>query len=386
MKFFRLIIKNLFRHRLRTALTILGIAIAVMAFDLMRTVVSAWNSGVEASSATRLVTVQSVSFIYPLPLSYRSRVEHIPGVRTVSFANWFGGTYIDKNQFFARFAVEPETFFRIYPEYLLTKEELENFVKERNACIIGAKIARQYNLKIGDIMPIEGDIYPGSWEFRVTGIYHGRDKNTDETAMMFNWNYLNESVRQRQPGRENQVGWYIVEITNAADRARISTAIDDMFANSSAETKTQTEKEFQQSFVSMSGAILTAINIISFIIIGVILLILSNTMVMTARERTKEYAVLKTLGFSAGHLTALIAGEALLISCIGGALGLAITFPICTGIEQNLPANWFPVFNVEPITVIFAVTTAIIAGLAAAMFPIVRVRHMSIVDGLRQVG
>jgi putative ABC transport system permease protein len=374
------------RHKLRTILTILGIAIAVMAFNLMRTVISAWNAGVEASAANRLVTVQKVSFIYPLPLSYRDQISKIPGIKKISFASWFSGVYIDKNQFFARFAVEPETFFEVYPEYIISDDVRAKFIKQRNACILGVKTAKQYNLKIGDIMTIEGDIYPGKWQMEVVGFYHGNNETVDETAMVFNWNYLNEQIKQTQPRRANYVGWYIIDIENPANRASISLAIDNLFANSAAETKTQSEKEFQQSFVSMSGAIITAIDFVSYVIIGIILLILSNTMVMTARERIREYAVLKTLGFSSLHIFGLIGGESLAISCIGGAAGLAITFPICRGIYHSLPSGWFPVFNIEPITIVFAVLTAIMAGVVSSVFPIYRALNMKIVDGLRQIG
>ncbi|HLA99885.1 MAG TPA: ABC transporter permease, partial [Bacteroidota bacterium] len=227
---------------------------------------------------------------------------------------------------------------------------------------------------------------PGHWEMKVVGVYHGRDKGTDELQMLFNWNYLDQSLLQTQPARAGQVGWYIVDIDNPDDRARISVAIDTLFANSPAETKTQTEKEFQQSFVSMSSAILTAINMVSIVIIGIILLVLSNTMIMTARERFREYAVLKTIGFSGWYLAGLIGGESLLIACLGAALGVGLTFPVSNVIEQGLPAGWFPVFNIEPLTLALAVGSAITAGLVAALVPVVRTLRMKIVDGLRQVG
>jgi len=381
----RLIYKNLLRHKLRTLLTIMGITIAVLAFGLMQTVVSAWNAGVAASAANRLVVVHSVSFIFPLPLSYRARIEKIPGVRTVSWANWFSGVYIDEKQFFARMAVDPDHYFDVFPEFIVSDEALAEFKRQRNAAIIGAKIAKDYNLKPGDIMPMEGDIYPGHWEMKVVGIYHGRDEGTDESQMLFNWNYLDQSLLATQPARAGRVGWYVVDIDNPDDRARISAAIDDLFANSPAETKTQTEKEFQQSFVSMSSAILTAINLVSIVIIGIILLVLSNTMIMTARERFREYAVLKTIGFSGAHLVGLIGGESLLIACVGAAAGVAITFPISNVIEKGLPSGWFPVFNVEPVTLLLAVGSAILAGVVAAAVPVIRSLRMSIVDGLRQV-
>ncbi len=381
-----LIQKNLLRHKLRSLLTILGITIAVLAFGLMQTVVSAWNAGVAASASDRLIVVHSVSFIYPLPLSYKARIEKLPGVETVSWANWFSGIYIDETNFFARLAVDPATIFKVYPEFIVDDAAVAELAKQRNGAIIGRSIAEKYNLKVGDIMPIEGDIYPGHWEMKVVGIYRGRDKGTDETQMLFNWEYLDQTMLQTQPARAGRVGWYIVDIRDASDRARISSEIDALFANSPAETKTQSEKEFQQSFVSMSSAILTAINLVSVVIIGIILLVLSNTMIMTARERFREFAVLKTLGFSTFHLAGLIGGESMVIAGIGSAIGVALTFPIAAGVEQGLPSGWFPVFNVEPRTLVYAVAAAFVAGVVAAAVPVARTVRMKIVDGLRQVG
>ncbi len=385
MHILKLVIKNMLRHRLRSMLTIFGIAVAVMAFGLMRTIVTAWNSGVAASAVNRLITVHSVSFIFPLPLSYNERIAQIPGVKKVSYANWFQGIYIDRNQFFARMAVDPETIWDVYPEYILSEAEKEAMKRVRNGCILGRKIAEQYKLKVGDLMTLDGDIYPGRWEMQVVGIYKGKDQTTDETQMFFNWKYLDEEVKVRQPGREGYVGWYIVQIDDPNDRTTIAGAIDNLFANSPAETKTQTEKEFQQSFVSMSGAILTAINVVSFVIIGIILLVLTNTMVMTARERVREYAVLRTLGFTTFHIAGLIGGEAMFIACLGGGIGLAITFPIIIGVEKGIPSGWFPIFKLETITIMLAVSTAILAGITASAFPVIRAVRTKIVDGLRQI-
>jgi len=386
MHILKLTYKNVLRHKLRSLLTIAGIAIAVMAFGLMRTVVTAWYSGVEASAANRLVTVHSVSFIFPLPLSYKNRIEQIPGVKKVSYANWFQGVYIDKNQFFARLAVDPETVWDVFPELIVSDAVKEALKQTRNGCVIGQKLVTQYHLNVGDIMNVEGDIYPGQWQFKVVGVYEKRDETVDDSQMMFNWHYLDEQLHETAPSRASHVGWYIVAINDPNQRADISKSIDNLFANSPAETKTQTEKEFQQSFVSMSGAIITAINVVSFVIIGIILLVLSNTMVMTARERIREYAVMKTLGFSRGHLSGMIAGEALFISCIGGLIGLGVTFPLAAAIHKGLPAGWFPIFNVDPATVLFAVMAAIVSGVVASLFPIVRATRMSIVEGLRHIG
>jgi len=386
MRILKLIIKNSLRHKTRTILTILGISIAVFAFGLLRTVVTAWNAGVEASAANRLITRQAVSFIFPLPLAYRDQILNIPGVEDVTYANWFQGVYIDKTQFFARLAVDAETIFEVYPEFLISNEEYQTFLKERNSCIIGEEIAKQYNLKIGDLMTIEGDIYPGDWQFVVRGIYKPRDKTTDATQMLFHWDYLNERMKEIGSGRINEVGWYVVKISDPDKSASISEQIDALFQNSRAETKTESERAFQQGFVAASSAILTSINVISFVIIGIIMLVLGNTMIMSARERTREYAVFKTIGFSAKHMVGLILGESLFISAIGAGLGLFLSFPIVEGVSQAIPKGMFPVFELEPITLIFAVSSAILIGVAASVFPIMKALRTSIVDGLRFIG
>ena len=386
MKVFKLIFKNALRHKLRTLLTILGIAVAMVAFGLLRTVVTAWNIGVEASQADRLITRHSVSFIFPLNYAYRDKIANIPGVDIVSYANWFGGVYIDKTQFFARMAIDADTYFKVYSEFLVNENELADFQKERNACIVGEGIARQYKLKIGDLMPLEGDIYPGRWEFVIKGIYRGKNKHTDTSQMLFHWDYLNQRMEQEDPSRANEVGWYLIKIDDPNRAGEISAAIDAQFANSSAETKTETERAFQQGFVASTSAILTAMNVMSFLIVGIIMLVLANTMVMSARERTREFAVFKALGFSGGHLTGLIMGESRQISALGGSIGLLLIFPIVAGFEQAIPKGIFPVFQIEPITIILALSAVLFIGLAAGFVPVQRALTTRIIDGFRFVG
>ena len=383
MSMLKLIAKNSFRHTLRVLLTIIGISIAVIAFGMLRTVVTAWSSGVEASSPNRLVVRQAVSFIFPLPFAYRDKISSIPGVQTVSWLNWFGGTYIDKDQFFARQACDPETFFTVYPEYKVTPKEMSDFKAEKNSCIVGIETAKRYNLKIGDIMNMDGDIYPGKWQFVVRGIYTPRSKSDDATQMFFHWNYLNERMKQDDPQRADNIGYYIVKINNPNLSADISKRIDDLFKNSDAETKTETEGQFQQGFVSSSGAIIGAINIMSYLIIGIILLVLCNTMIMTARERTREFAVLKTLGFTGKHLFIFIAGEAMLISFVGAGIGIAMLIPIVQSFESFLPKGWFPVFVIESSTYIMSASSALLVGIIASIVPIYRALNTRIVDGLR---
>lgn len=386
MELLRLLFRNALRHKLRSALTIFGVGVAVMAFALLQTVVTAWYAGVEASAANRLITRHAVSFVFPLPLAYRDRIAQVPGVNKVTYAAWFSGVYIDKNQFFARLAVDSETFFDVYPEFVVPRDQFEVFKRERNACIIGIDIANRYNLKLGDIMPIEGDVFPGQWEFVVRGIYEPRDQTTDPTSMMFHYKYLDERVRQEMPHRAGDIGWYIVRIDDPNNSAAISQEIDNMFANSRAETKTETERAFQQSFLSAASAVITAMNVMSFFIIGIILLVLGNTMIMSARERTHEFAVLKALGFSIGQLSFLIAGESLVLSLFGSAVGLLVTFPAVEGFQAALPKGWFPVFYVKPETILIGAAAGFVVGLIAAIIPLRRVMTTRIVEGLRYVG
>jgi putative ABC transport system permease protein len=382
----KIILKNALRHKLRFFLTTVGIAIAVVAFCLLRTVVTVWYSGIEASAADRLITRQAVSFIYPLPYAYRNQIAQVKGVKMVSFANWFGGTYIDKKQFFARLAVDQETFFETYPEFLISRDELEAFKRERNACVVGDDLVKRYGFKIGDVVQIQGDIFPGDWQFVVRGVYHPRDPATDPSNFLFRWDYLDERVRQDSPTRAGHVGWYIVKVKEGVNTAEVSQSIDTLFANSRAETKTETERQFQQGFIAAFSAVIEAMNFISFVIIGIIMLVLGNTMIMSARERTQEYSVLKTLGFSGPQLMGLIAGESLVIAALGGGIGLLATFPSINAFQAMMPKGFFPVFFIEPITIVFAVAAAFFVGIAAAIVPVRRTLTTSIVDGLRFIG
>lgn len=383
---FRIVIKNALRHVLRSSLTIVGIAIAVIAFCLLRTVVTVWYSGIEVSAANRLITRQAVSFIFPLPYAYRDQIGRVDGVEQVSFANWFGGTYIDKKQFFARLAIDHETFFDVYPEFLISPDELQAFKRERNACVVGEDLVKRYGFKIGDIIQIEGDIFPGQWQFVVRGVYKPREPAIDPSNFLFRWDYLDERLRQDSPTRAGYVGWYIVKTKDAAATAQVSQNIDNLFANSRAETKTETERQFQQGFIAAFSAVIDAMNFISFVIIGIIMLVLGNTMIMSSRERTREYAVLKTIGFSGRQLLIMIAGESLLIAALGGLLGLLATFPSITFFQALMPKGFFPVFFIEPITIVLAVTAAILVGVVAAIFPVHRTLRTKIVEGLRFIG
>jgi len=380
----RLLLKNAFRHKLRTALTLVGLVVAIGAFGLLRTLIGAWYAGVEASSSTRLVTRSAVSLTFAMPISYAQRIKAVEGVSTVSWANWFGGIYQSERNFFPQFAIEPASYLKLYPEYLLSDEEKLAFLKDRQGAIVGQKLATQYGWKIGDQIPLRGTIYPGTWTFTLRGIWHGAEARTDEGQMLVQYAYINEWLRKKAPGRADLSGAFILGIDNPQDAALISQRVDAEFKNSLSETLTETEAAFALSFVSMSEAILVAIQAVSFIIIVIIMAVMANTMTMTARERLSEYATLKALGFSPAFVVKLLFGESLLIALIGGLLGMALTLTATAGIGKAL-GSFLPAFAVTPTTMAMQLAAALLVGAVAAAWPAWKMSRIDIVQGLRHV-
>ncbi len=380
----RFALRNTLRHRLRSSLTVLGIVVAILAFGLLRTVISAWYAGADAASDKRLIVRSSISLIFPLPLAYAEKLRSIDGVTTVSWANWFNGIYINEGNFFAQFGVDAKSYFSLYPEFVIPPEQMREFQRDRRGAIVGRKLADRFGWKIGDIVPIKGTIFPGNWEFVVRGIYSGRQSNTDESQFIFQWDYLNEFVKRTAPGRGNQVGIYLLGIRDGRDAALISRRVDSEFKNSLAETLTETEKAFTLGFIAMTGAIVNAIQIVSFVVIVIIMAVMANTMAMAARERTAEYATLKALGFAPAVIGWLVCAESLLLALIGGTLGILATEPAARLVGSKLD-NIFPVFNVAPETLWLQIGAAGVIGISAAIVPAIRAMRIRIVDGLRAV-
>jgi putative ABC transport system permease protein len=385
MLILKLLFKNAFRHKLRTALTILGITIAILAFGLLRTVVAAWYAGVESSSASRLVTRNAISLIFPLPISYKDKIRQMEGVKTVSYGTWFGGVYKDEKNFFPNLAVEARSFMEIYPEFILSDEELRAFIKDRKGFVAGRKLITRFKWKIGDPVTLKGLIFPGDWDFVLRGVYRGRDKTVDETQFLFHWDYLNERIKPKMPTWANQVGFYMIGLTRPELAADVSIAVDRTFKNSLAETLTETEKAFAMSFVSMTETIVIAIQLVSFVVIIIIMAVVANTMAMTTRERIGEYAILKTMGFGGWHILALILGESLVITLVGGVLGIVLTFPAAAVFSREL-SNFFPIFNVEIKTIYLDFAAALLVGIIAAVVPTRLAIRIRVADGLRRIG
>jgi putative ABC transport system permease protein len=385
MYILKLLLRNAFRHKLRTALTILSITIAILAFGLLRTFIGAWYAGVKASSANRLITRNAISLIFPLPLSYKDKIRQIDGVKQIAYGNWFAGIYKDEKNFFANYAIEARNYMELYPEFVVPADQKEAFLRDRKGCVAGRKLVERYHWRIGDIVPLKSVAFPGNWEFVLRGIYHGRDESTDEKVFFFHWDYLNEALKKTTPRRADQVGWYVVEVKDPNRAAEVAQAIDKTFRNSLAETLTETEKAFFLSFISMADAIIIAIQLVSFVVIIIIIAVAANTMAMTARERIGEYAIFKTLGFRGWRIAGMIVGESLLITMIGCLVGIVLT-PPAAKVFSKYVGTYFPTFRVEIETIYMDIGASILVGLFAAIIPTWRAVKIRIADGLRRIG
>jgi putative ABC transport system permease protein len=385
MDLLKLIFKNVFRHRLRTILTILALAMTMTAFCVLRTLVDAWYIGVEASSPNRLVTRNKVSLIYMLPAAYGKRILQVEGVTGIGAGLWYAGVYKDKKNFFPQFAISGLDYLDLYPEFILSDAERKAFARERRACIAGKKVAERFGWKIGDVIPLQGTVFPGNLELVLTGIYRGARPNVDETALFFHLDYINETFKKASPDLADKIGWYIVRIKDPAQAAQVSRDIDHLFENSLAETLTETEKAFQMGFVAMTEAIVVAITVISFAVILIMLLVLANTMAMTARERTSEYAVFKALGFGPWFVHFLISGESMAISLMGGLLGIILCFPGVKILHHGLE-NFLPIMQVNSSTVVIAALASVVMGFIAGLPPTARIVRMPVADALRHMG
>lgn len=377
-------LKNALRYRLRALLTLAGLAIAILSFGLLSTVVTAWYAGADAASDKRLITRSAISLVFPLPISYSERIRGVDGVTGISWANWFGGVYIEPKNFFPQFAVDPASYLPLYPEFVVSEDERLAFIRDKQGCLVGRKLANRYGWKIGDTIPLKGTIYPGNFSFVLRGIYDGRSNTTDQNQFFFHWDLLNERIKALYPRRGNSTGVFVVGISDGSAAAQISERVDSQFRNSVAETLTETEKSFQLSFVAMTDSIVLAIQIVSYVVILIIMAVMANTMAMAARERTAEYATLKALGFAPAIVGWLILAESILLCAIGGGIGILLTLPAVRAVGGALD-NVFPVFNVATHTIYVQMGAAFIIAVVSAAVPAWQSMRIRIVEGLRAI-
>jgi putative ABC transport system permease protein len=379
MKFFRLVWANLRRKKVRTTLTIGSFTVALFLFGLLAAIRMGFRGGTDAAGADRLDVINRVSLILPLPLSYRDRLLKVPGVKGVTYASWFGGVYQDERNFFPQFAVDKDTWFNVYADYVVSAEGRDAFMKDRQACMVGRALAKRFGFKVGDRVPLRGTIWTGNWEFNVSGIYDGNRPEADTSGMFFRADYLEE----RRAFGKGTVGWYVVQLGNPDDAVRVTKAIDALFANSPFETLTQTEKAFAASFVKQMGNVELLIMTIGAVVFFTLLLVTGNTMAIAVRERSGELAVLKTVGFSDIRVLRLILAEAILIAGQGGLIGLALAKFVIPGLSRALPMLG-PLY-VSPLTFVAGFVLALAVGTAAGLLPAIGAMRLRVVDALRRI-
>jgi putative ABC transport system permease protein len=384
MKFIPLIWRNLLRRKIRTLMTIGSIFIAFLLFGILMAVRAAFSMGVDIAGADRLVSIHKVSLIQLIPRSYLERIRAVEGVSAVTHANWFGAYYQEPSNFIANFAVEPEPYLQMYPEFVVPEEQKKAWFANRTGAVVGISTAKKFGWKVGDRVPLISPIYRkpdgAPWDFTIEGIYDSPVKGTDKTMFIFHYDYINETFRDTQVA--NQVGWYIIRVADPSTSDRLAKRIDAMFANSPTETKTATEKAFVSDFAKQVGDIGAIMIAIASLVMFFILFVAGNAMAQSIRERTSELAVLKTVGFSDGRILTLVLVESCVVALIGGGLGLLVAWGIIAqGDPTNgmLPSFYFPVRDL-----VLGVALVAVLGIGTGLLPALQAQRLKIGNALRR--
>ena len=382
MKYFGFIWRNVWRKKIRTSLTMLSVFVAFLLFALLSAIGYAFKSGEDAADAERLIVIDKITLINPLPFAYKNRIAATEGVHSVTHASWFGGYYQDPRSQFPQFPTEPYEYFAMYPELKIPEEQLDAWARNRQGAIIGRELAEQYSLKVGDRIPIQATIWTKAdggrtWEFDIEGIFETEDPRGSTAYLLFQYDYFEEA---RAFGK-GTVGWYILRVKPGADPVQVANAIDLQFANSPNETETSTEAAFAQSFAKQFGNIAMIVTLILGAVFFTLLLVSGNTMSQSVRERISELAVLKTLGFSDRSVLGIVLAESIVIMLIGGLLGLGVGWMLVQAAAKAM-GTFLPGMFLSPTATITAIAIMIGAGIAAGIFPAVKAMRLSIIDAL----
>jgi len=379
-KYLPLIIKNTLRNRRRSILTVGSIAASFCLLGVLLALYNALYISAEGppAQALRMITRNKVAVVFPLPISYRQKIQQVPGVREVMVWQWFGGVYKDPKNFFARFAIEPERFFSLYPEYRVPEDQKRAFQQERTACLIGRALADKYGIKLGDRVTLKGDSFPVDLELTTRAIYDA--EGSDET-LYFNLQYLFESLPPTQ--RDFAEGFTILA-DSPESVPRIARAIDDQFRNSAAQTKTESERAYQLSFLSLVGNVKAFLLFVCAAVAFTLLLVSGNTMAMSARERVREIGILKSLGFTPAAIMSIILGEAGLIALMGGSIGCLLAALACEFVHRA-PAGiqQLKTLQLQPLVALFSLGVAIAIGIVSSFVPAYSASRISILDAIR---
>ncbi len=394
MTFVGLAARNLLRNKVRTALTVMGVAVAVVTFLLLRTAVSSWTAGADYAAKDRLVTRHKVTFVMPLPKRYVENVRAHQGelgVKQVTWANWFGGKDpAHDTEFFANFAVDAKTYFEVMPELIVPPDQMAAFQEDRTGAVVGDVLAAKMGWKLGSKVTIESGIYPNEpdkpWTFTIDAIYTATARNVDRSSFMFHWDYMNDGLPQN---RRDEVGWIMAKVNDPTRTAETGMAIDKMFEEQEIQTLSQDEHAFNQSFLAGFSAVLKALDIISVAILGIMMLILGNTIAMGVRERTSEIATMRAIGFLPKHIAFWVLGEAAVLGMIGGLVGIALGYPFIEmglgrWLEENL-GGFFPFFRIPPLMAVASFFMATLLGVAASLVPAWGAARLHVTEGLRRI-
>jgi len=379
MKYVRLIWANLKRKKIRTTLTIGSFVVALFLYGLLVTIRGAFTGGIEVAGADRLVIINKISLIMPLPYSYKERLVQTAGVKQVTFATWFGGVYQDERNFFPQFSVEHESWRVMYPEYVIAPEQWAALEADRQGCVAGRALAKRFGWKVGDRIPLRGTIWPGTWEFNLRAIYAGTRPEDDETQFWFRYDYLEE----RRAFGKGTVGWYVLRVADPDQSVEVAKGLDERFSNSAWETKTEPEKAFAASFVKQMGNIEFLVMTIGSVVFFTLLLVAGNTMAISVRERVGELAVLKTVGFSDRSVLGLVLAEALLIAGQGGIIGLGLAKLFTLGGDPT--GGLLGVFYLPFSSLVLGFLLTLTVGAVAGLLPAIGAMRLKVVDALRRV-
>jgi putative ABC transport system permease protein len=380
VRYLPLLLANLTRRKVRTALTLGSFAVALFLFCLLVIIRGGFMQGVEAAGADRLLVINKVSLIQPLPISYRDRLLRVPGVKEATWANWFGGVYQDEKNFFPQFAIDHQTYRSLYNEFVVPDDQWRAFLADKQGAIVGKVTAERYGFKIGDRVPIQGAGYPGDWQFNVVGIYTGTRPQDDLTQFWFRWDYLRD---QAPPWAKDVVGWYTVRVAPGADAVQVARAVDEAFGNSAWETRTQSESAFMASFVEQMGNIEFLMASIGAVVFFTLLLVTGNTMAIAVRERTGELAVLKTVGFSDRAVLALVLAESVVIALLGGGAGILLAQLFTLGGDPTrgmLASFYLPGWGAA-----LGAGLSLLVGLLAGVIPAWSAMRLQVVEALRRL-
>ena len=383
MKYLYLVWSNLKRKKIRTLLTLLSIMIAFMLFGYLAAIKQGFSQGIDVAGADRLIVRHKVSIIQLLPAAYESRLEQIDGVVDAAYQTWFGGIYQKPSNFFAQMPVNPQEYLEMFPEFLLSDEERQAWIKTRSGAIAGRGIAERFGWKVGDRIPINATVWTRkggerTWEFDLVGIYDGAEKGTDLTQFLFRYDFFDES---RQFG-QGQVGWYTVRIADPDRAADTAALIDAEFANSPYETKAEPEGAFLQGFANQVGDIGFIMMSIVAAVFFTILLVAGNTMAYAVRERTNELAVLKAIGFTDAAVLGLVLGESLVLTAIGGSIGLSLAWLMVSAGDPT--GGSLPVFFIPVKDLVLGAVLIVLMALVAGILPAVQAQRLRIADALRR--